>query len=138
MTFTATELAYLTTQQLGRLATVTPDNRPHQVPVGFRLNSDGTIDIGGPNPNAQRHRNIRANPNVAFVVDDMTPDDPNEVRPGWGRGVDIRGTAEIVIVDDIPVDSDLFCDTVIRIHPGRIHSWHIDPDNPAGQTRTVS
>lgn len=78
MSFTEAELAYLRSQRLGRLATVTPASHPHQVPVGFRLNPDGTIDIGGPNPNAQRYRNIRKNPNVSFVVDDMTPDEPGK------------------------------------------------------------
>ncbi|WP_024806584.1 PPOX class F420-dependent oxidoreductase [Nocardia sp. BMG51109] len=137
MTFTTPELAYLKTQQIGRLATVTPTNTPHLVPVGFRLNPDHTIDIGGPNPNGKRYRNVRSNSNVSFVVDDMTPDDPDEVKPGWGRGVEIRGTAEIVTVGDVPVNPEWFSDQVIRIHPNRIHSWHIDPANPDGESRKV-
>ncbi|WP_280259189.1 PPOX class F420-dependent oxidoreductase [Nocardia wallacei] len=137
MPFSEVELAYLSTQRLGRLATVTPASHPHQVPVGFRLNPDGTIDIGGPNPNAQRYRNIRKNPNVSFVVDDMTPDEPGEVKPGWGRGVEVRGIAEIVRVEEIPVNPEWFCDEVIRIRPRRIHSWHIDPANPDGGARDV-
>ncbi|WP_280383824.1 pyridoxamine 5'-phosphate oxidase family protein [Nocardia wallacei] len=48
MTFNDAEVAYLKTQRLGRLATVTPSQQPNQVPVGFRLNPDHTIDIGGP------------------------------------------------------------------------------------------
>lgn len=138
MAFTAIERAYLQSQSLGRLATVTAKNTPHQVPVGFRLNPDDTIDIGSPNPNAQRYRNVRANPAVSFVVDDMTPDDPKELKPGWGRGVEIRGIAEILTVEDIPVNPKWFTDRVIRIHPRRIHHWHIDPAKPDGETRSVA
>lgn len=138
MTFTAAERTYLTSQSLGRLATVTADGRPQLVPVGFRVNDDGTIDIGGPSPSAQRYRNVRGNPNVSLVVDDMTPDDPAEVKPGWGRGVEIRGVGEILDVDTPPVAPDWFAHTIIRIHPRRIRSWHIDPANPDGVARDVS
>jgi pyridoxamine 5'-phosphate oxidase family protein len=137
MPFTPIERAYLTTQSLARLATITPDNKPQARPVGFRLNPDGTIDIGGPNPNAQRYRNVRNNPEVSLIVDDMTPNDPNEVRPGWGRGVEIRGVAEILTVDVPPVNPDWFSKEIIRIHPRRIISWHLDPANPDGESRDV-
>ncbi|AHH20472.1 putative FMN-binding protein [Nocardia nova SH22a] len=137
MTFSPVELDYLTSQPLGRLATVTADGRPQIVPVGFRINDDGTIDIGGPSAAAQRYRNVRNNPNVSLVVDDMTPDDPAEVKPGWGRGVEIRGVGEILDVEVPPVNPEWFCPTVIRIHPRRIRSWHIDPANPDGSARDV-
>lgn len=54
MPFTSIERAYLSTQSLGRLATVTPGGKPLIAPVGFQLNNDGTIDIGGPNPGLSR------------------------------------------------------------------------------------
>ncbi|WP_227980746.1 PPOX class F420-dependent oxidoreductase [Nocardia spumae] len=138
MTFTAVETSYLASQSLGRLATVTTDGKPQLVPVGFRVNEDGTIDIGGPSPAAQRYRNVRANPNVSLVVDDMTPNDPDEVKPGWGRGVEIRGIGEILDVEVPPVNPEWFAHTVIRIHPRRIRSWHIDRANPDGGARDVS
>ncbi|MGF6880624.1 pyridoxamine 5'-phosphate oxidase family protein [Nocardia sp. GAS34] len=138
MPFTEIERTYLLTHPLGRLATVTPGGLPLIAPVGFQLNPDGTIDIGGPNPNSQRYRNVKANPNVSFVVDDMTPDDPGEVKPGWGRGVIIRGEAEVLVVETPPVAPEWFANQIIRIHPRRIHSWHIDPGNPEGETRTVA
>ncbi|GGU87323.1 hypothetical protein GCM10010211_61970 [Streptomyces albospinus] len=47
MIFTEREHEYLTAQQLARLATTGPDDCPQVRPVGFRLNDDGTIDIGG-------------------------------------------------------------------------------------------
>ncbi|MEV5648735.1 PPOX class F420-dependent oxidoreductase [Nocardia sp. NPDC052254] len=137
MTFTPVELSYLSSQPLGRLATVTADGRPQIVPVGFRVNEDGTIDIGGPSAAAQRYRNVRSNPNVSLVVDDMTPNDPAEVKPGWGRGVEIRGVGGIIDVEVPPVNPEWFCPTVIRIHQRRIRSWHIDPANPDGGARDV-
>ncbi|MFF0487459.1 PPOX class F420-dependent oxidoreductase [Nocardia sp. NPDC004068] len=137
MTYTPAEHAYLATQNLARLATVSPSGKPQVVPVGFQLNDDGTIDIGGPTPTAARYRNVRANPNVSLVIDDMTPDDPSEVKPGWGRGVEIRGVAEVVTIEVPPVAPDWFCDQVIRIRPRRVRSWHIDPADPDGGIRDV-
>jgi hypothetical protein len=44
----AKERNYLSSHQLRRLATIRADGSPHVVPVSFRFNADGTIDIGGP------------------------------------------------------------------------------------------
>jgi pyridoxamine 5'-phosphate oxidase family protein len=55
--------------------------------LGFSVNDDGTIDIGGPELSRSRKwLNISANPAVSFLVDDMTPDEPGAVRPGGARG----------------------------------------------------
>lgn len=126
------ELAYLKSQGLGRLATIGPDG-PQLTALGFALNDDGTIDIGGPAlGKSQKWRNITANPAVSFVVDDMTPDDPGEVKPGWGRGIEIRGDAEL-LTDHAPpaYGGSWFSNEVIRIRPRRIRSWHLD----AGQVQ---
>jgi pyridoxamine 5'-phosphate oxidase family protein len=48
--FTDKEIEYLTTQRIGRLATVTPACRAHAVPTGFHLDTDRrAIQIGGHN-----------------------------------------------------------------------------------------
>ncbi|GAC1652982.1 MAG: hypothetical protein NVS4B12_24620 [Ktedonobacteraceae bacterium] len=48
--FTQTEIDYLQSQRLGRLATVNEAGEPHVVPVSFRYNAElDTIDIGGHN-----------------------------------------------------------------------------------------
>jgi pyridoxamine 5'-phosphate oxidase family protein len=138
MTFSDAERAYLRGQQLGRLATVGPDGTPQVRPLGFRLNDDDTIDLGGPQLTAtQRYRNVLANPRVGFVVDDMTPDEPGAIKPGMGRGVEVRGTVQTLRVDDPPVNPEWFAHEIIRIHPVRVISWHIDPDRPDGQARNV-
>lgn len=138
MIYTESERAYLAGQNLGRLATVAPDDTVQVRPVGFRLNPDDTIDIGGPNMKASRkYRNAEANPVVAFVVDDMTPDEPGAIRPGWGRGVEIRGRAETLTLEEPPLAPGFFSNDVIRIHPRRVISWHIDPEHPDLLARNV-
>lgn len=118
--FTASELAYLAGQRLGRLATVQDSGVLQVSPVGFRYNAEtATIDIGGMNlAKSQKFRNIARNGRAAFVVDDLA-----SVQPWRVRCVEIRGEAEAI--DD--------GDTVlIRLHPKRIISFGIDePDADA-------
>jgi len=87
---TTAEREYLASCRRGCLATIGPDGGPDVVPVSYRLNADGTIDIGGLRLGATRKfRNLDANPNVAFVVDDLA-----SVQPWRVRCVEIRGRAE--------------------------------------------
>ncbi|MDT7671538.1 MAG: pyridoxamine 5-phosphate oxidase family protein [Pseudonocardiales bacterium] len=138
MAFSDAERGYLRTQRLGRITTIGPNGEPQLRPVGFRLNDDDTIDVGGPDhASSRRYRNLRARPVLAFLVDDMTPDEPGAIKPGMGRGVEIRGTAELTRVDEPPVAPQWFSNDIIRIHPTRILSWHIDPANPDGVARTI-
>jgi pyridoxamine 5'-phosphate oxidase family protein len=127
MVFTAAEREYLRRQQLGRLATIGPDGGPQARPVAFRVNDDDTIDIGGPaNAASRKYRNVEARPEVSLVVDDLMPDDPNEIKPGYGRGVEIRGRAELITVEVSPVAPGFFSNDVIRIHPRRVISWQLE------------
>ncbi len=124
MTFTHEELDYLSSQRLGRLATVQPDGTLQVSPVGFHYNAaTATIDIGGFNMAASRKfRNVADNGRVAFVVDDLPSVDPWRV-----RCLEIRGDAEAL---ESPTDADGGSDApIIRIHPRRIISFGIDdPD----------
>jgi pyridoxamine 5'-phosphate oxidase family protein len=132
-TLTEKEREYLATHRLGRLATIGPDGGPDVVPVSYRFNSDGTVDIGGPRLSTSRKfRNVTARPLAAFVVDDtVPPDEPGPFRAGVGRGIELRGKAEALRgVEPPAVRSGLFSDEVIRLHPDWIVSWHVDPDRP--------
>ena len=82
MTFKSHELDFLRRAELGRLATIRPDGRPQNSPVGFTYNEAlGTIDIAGYRMSkSQKFRNIARNDNVAFVIDDITSRDPWRVR----------------------------------------------------------
>jgi pyridoxamine 5'-phosphate oxidase family protein len=125
MPFTDAQLAYLATQRLGRLATVDSHGAPQNNPVSFRHNPDlGTIDIGGHAMGASRKfRNIAANAQVAFVVDDIASYQPWKV-----RCVEIRGHAEAVGGQPSPMAG--FSAEIIRIHPDRILSFGLDDTPP--------
>ncbi|MER7581906.1 PPOX class F420-dependent oxidoreductase [Kitasatospora sp. NPDC097691] len=126
MIFTDRERAYLAAQPLARLATTGPDGGPQVRPVGFRLNDDGTVDIGGPAmARSRKYRNAQARPDVSVLVDDLAPaDDP--VAGGWGRGIEIRGRAQVLTVDVPPVSPDHFSTDIIRIHPRRVITWNLE------------
>lgn len=128
MTFTETEIAYLADQRLGRIATVAPDGYPHNRPVGVHYNStEQTIDIVGYDlSESGKWRNAKAHPRVSFVVDDLA-----SVQPWRPRGVEVRGDAELLRGSGVSP----FGDEVIRIHPRRILSWGLDPDNPRGMVK---
>jgi pyridoxamine 5'-phosphate oxidase family protein len=130
MTFTDPERNYLTSESQGRLATLAPDGTPQNKPVGFRLREDlGTIDIGGFNMGASRKfRNVRANPNVSFVVDDVIGEGATGV-----RFVEIRGVAEAMV--ETAVSGAEPSPEIIRIHPRRVITWNIDPDQPGMSAR---
>ena len=122
--FSEAEVAYLSGQRLGRLATVTADGRPHVVPTGFRIAEDhSTIDVGGHDLARRRPlylRNIEVNPWVAFVVDDLASTDP------WrARGVTIRGRAEIRAEGGERIGPG-FDAMLIRITPVKVTSWGVD------------
>ena len=116
-TFTTEELTYLTSQFLGRLATVDADGAPQNNPVGFTVNDDGTIDIGGRQMGQTRKfRNVRATGHAALVVDDLVSTDPWTV-----RGIEVRGTADAL--DDADPTMQGMSREVIRITPTWIASW---------------
>jgi pyridoxamine 5'-phosphate oxidase family protein len=118
--FSETERTYLSGQRLGRLATVDPGGQPQNNPVGFFLQDDDTILVGGRRLGASKKwRNLTTNPRLSLVVDDLA-----SVRPWRPRFVEIRGTAELLT--DTDVLGAGFSREVIRIHPHKIISFGID------------
>ncbi|MGC1185703.1 MAG: PPOX class F420-dependent oxidoreductase [Candidatus Dormiibacterota bacterium] len=132
MSFTDAELEYLRSQRLGRLATIAPDGSPQNNPVGFQVNEEaGTIDIGGWNMGSSRKfRNVEANPQVAFVVDDLA-----SVKPWKPRGVQVRGTAE-ALSNQGSGESNMG-EELIRVHPRRVLSWGLGADGSERSRRTI-
>ncbi len=133
MIFRDDELAYLRSQRLGRLATVAPDGSLQNNPVGFRVDEgEGTIEIGGWNlGRSRKFHNIKLNPEVALVVDDIASTDPWKV-----RGVQIRGTAEALT--DQPPSGGNMSNEVIRLHPRWVSSWGLSGDVMKGSRRRVA
>ncbi|WDO05439.1 PPOX class F420-dependent oxidoreductase [Streptomyces murinus] len=122
--FSAAELSYLRSQRLGRMATVDPHGQPQANPVGYRLQDDGTILVGGyAMGTTKKWRNLRENPRIALVVDDIV-----SVEPWRVRGVDIRGEAEL-LVGPHELGPQL-SEEVIRIHPERVFSWGLEEPAP--------
>ncbi|MGP8009697.1 MAG: PPOX class F420-dependent oxidoreductase [Acidimicrobiales bacterium] len=115
-TFTSAQTKYLKSQRLGRLATLRPDGTLQNNPVGFTFDEEsGTFEIGGFNMGeSQKYKNVVANGQVAFVVDDLETIDP--WRP---RMVEVRGTAK-------PLPNDDPRRSKIRIHPIRVISFGIE------------
>ena len=118
--FTEKELAYLRSQRLARIATADSRGQPHVVPVGFRVSADAAaIEVGGRNfGQTMKYRNIRANPRVAIVIDDLA-----SVTPWAPRGIEVRGTAVLEAGGGVPVPSG---EPWARITPERIVSWGIN------------
>jgi pyridoxamine 5'-phosphate oxidase family protein len=121
-TFSEQERAYLAEQLLGRLATVDSRGRPHVVPTSFRFDpTEGVMDVGGHNlADTKKFRDARANPQVAFVVDDLASIDP------WqARGVEVRGEAQTFTEGGERLGPG-FGPSWIRIIPTRVVSWGLD------------
>jgi pyridoxamine 5'-phosphate oxidase family protein len=133
MVFTDGELAYLRTQRLGRLATLTSDGTLQNSPVGFSVDADaGVINIGGRDlGNSRKFRNVAANGQVAFVVDDIASVDPWVV-----RCFEVRGVAE-AMTGQTPA-SPYLSEELIRIHPRRIISWGMGADGSESSRRTIA
>jgi pyridoxamine 5'-phosphate oxidase family protein len=133
MTFLDAEVRFLSRQPRGHLATLGPNGTPQVKPLGFSYNSElGSIDITGFNMSGSaKYRNVRTNPNVAFVVDEVT-----EESMEGAHFLEIRGMAEIAIGTHDPQGH--LAPEIIRIHPRRIISFNVDPDNPGFSARDVT
>lgn len=138
MLFSEPELAFLSSQSVGRLATVQPNGTIQVNPVGFAFNADlDTFDIRGFRISTSRKfLNVAANGRAAFVVDDVPSSDPLRV-----RCLEIRGFAE-AITAAVQTQEELD-DALIRIHPERIISFGIvipdqDPQEMTPHNRDVA
>ncbi len=132
MLLTEAEREYLSSQILGRLATVAPDGMPQNNPVSFRYNPEtDTIDIGGRRMGATRKfRNVEATGRAALVVDDIA-----SVNPWRVRGIEFRGRAEAL--RDQPPLRPGFSPEIIRLHPQRILAWGLDGEAMSMNARSV-
>jgi pyridoxamine 5'-phosphate oxidase family protein len=122
--FSEQELTYLAKGHLGRLATIDAEGLPHVVPLGWNYNAElDAIDIGGRDlAHTRKFRNVRHNPNVALVIDDVVP-------PWQPRCVMIRGRGE-ALESAVAPDGQALGPT-IRITPTEVISWGMDVDDEA-------
>ena len=90
--FSEQEIAYLKTQPLARIATVSKEWQTDVAPVCFDF--DGAYFYVGRVENlskTHKFKNVQDNPKVALVIDDLESLEP--FRP---RGIKIHGLADIV------------------------------------------
>jgi pyridoxamine 5'-phosphate oxidase family protein len=121
MGFTDEEIAYLRSQPLARIATVSPGGQPDVAPVGFEF--DGTFFyIGGVDPvRTRKFRNVQAgNDRVALVIDDLVATDP------WTpRFLRVYGRAEM-----LQRSGPFGAGPYLRITPVISWSWNLDGRPP--------
>jgi pyridoxamine 5'-phosphate oxidase family protein len=88
---TRLELQYLLSKRIGRLATVNKSGTPHVVPVIFSVGEHDRIVISGAGfEKSLKFKNMKENPNVAFVVDSV------RLSPWTPMGIELRGIARVI------------------------------------------
>jgi PPOX class probable F420-dependent enzyme len=116
------------------LSSVRPDGRPHLVPIWFSW--DGREILIASKPNAQKVRNLRANPTVMLALGE--PEDDFDVGLVEGRAELLEAPAATILPDShcakyrqqmtsIGLSPAEFLATyaqVIRIVPTRFLPWH--------------
>ena len=117
--FSPDERAWLASQRLGRLATVSPDGVVGNAPVTYFVRSDDTIDIGGMRMGATKKFSQRAGRLPGRLrrgprrhLQRLASHLPRDPRPGR-RAVRCRASA------------DGFSTEIIRIHPDWIRSFNL-------------
>ncbi len=132
MSFSDAEVRFLNRQPRGHLATMGPNGSPQVKPLGFIYNPAlDTIDITGfKMGGSAKYRNVQVNPNVAFVVDEVT-----EPSMEGAHFLEVRGTAEAAVGTHDPQGH--LAPEIIRIHPRRIISFNVDPEHPGFAARGV-
>jgi PPOX class probable F420-dependent enzyme len=129
---------FMAGHRVARLATTASDGAPHLIPLCYALVGDAIYFVIDEKPKRTHHglarlRNIRANPRVAFLVDDYSDD--------WSRlaYLLVHGLAAVV---DEPVEFSRALqelrdrypqyalmslgfghNPMVRITPERVHIW---------------
>ena len=127
MAFTDEEIAYLRSQPLARVATVSADGQPDVVPLAFEFDSE-YFWVGGTGSDVadtRKFRNVRAGSGkVALVIDDLVSFDPF-----IARSIRIYGYAERPVERAGLVGPGLY----MRVTPVISWSWNMAGE-PSGET----
>ena len=115
--FTEKEIAYIKSQRLARIGTVSADSQPDVSPVGFEFDGSYFYIGGMKNEATRKYKNVAlGNTQVALSIDDLESVDP------WKpRGIRVYGTAEIVEQEGYAGKS-----RYLRIRPTVSWSWNLE------------
>lgn len=119
MSFTDAEAAYLRSHGLARFATVAASGQPDLVPVACEFDG-ASFWVGGTGPGVVRtrkFRNVRENPMVALVFDELVSLDPFVA-----HGIRVYGLADPPVERVGMVGPGLY----LRIQPTVSWSWNLD------------
>jgi pyridoxamine 5'-phosphate oxidase family protein len=115
--FSEQEIAYLKSQRLARVATVSTQSQPDVAPVAFDFDGQHFYIGGLEQARTLKYKNVQAgNTNVAFVVDDL-----ETAAPWRPRGIKVHGVADIMSRQGY-VGEGMY----IRITPTKVWSWGIE------------
>jgi pyridoxamine 5'-phosphate oxidase family protein len=114
--FSEKELAYLHSQRLARIATVSKSGEPDVAAVAFTFDGARFLVGGLDVKNTLKYNNARATGRAALVVDDFS--DGESPQP---RGIKIHGAARIVEADGRAGPGEY-----IEIVADRYWSWGIE------------
>ncbi len=114
--FSDKDRAYLKSQRLARIATVSKNLQPDVAPVGYEFDGEYFYVGGRVMTFTFKYKNVRSNPKVAIVIDDVESVDP--WRP---RGIRIHGVGDLVKRRGYAGEGEY-----IRIRPEKVRSWGID------------
>ena len=108
--FTPQEIAYIKSQRLARLATVSKTYQPDVAPVVFRFDGETFFISGYDISRTFKYKNVKAgNSSVSLVIDDLA-----SVQPWQARGIKIHGKTEIVEINGR---------LTLAVRPKRLWSW---------------
>ena len=123
--FTEKEIAYIKSQNILRMATVSKSCQPDVAPLVFQFDGDRFLISGFDIPKTLKYKNVESgNDLVALVLDDLA-----SVNPWTPRGIKIHGKAEIIEKDGRKV---------LLITPQRLWSWGIEESVVRGHFRKAA
>ena len=115
--FSEKEIAYIKSQRLGRLATVSSRMQPNVAPVGFDFDGEHFYIGGLIQTKTLKYKNVfGGNTKVALVIDDL-----ESINPWRPRGIKIFGVADIVERKGAFVSGPH-----LRVKPTRHKGWGIE------------
>lgn len=114
--FSEKEIAYLRSQRLARIATVSAGGEPDVAPVGFTFDGERFLIGGMDLKRTLKYVNAKATGRAALVIDDFPSADPPQP-----RGIKIHGRVRITHGEGY-----LGAAEYIELTPERYWSWGIE------------